>query len=418
MESFNQEVPPPTRRKHISYLIVVLMSSASQQGSASNNGASGDAELQAPVIALLANATIADYATALRDVQLFVGKLQKRVEDLQRENAVLRANQPKRKPRNADVEPEVAAHEAEIAMLGRAWLVCHEPFIQLASAGLTQPRPATASSNPDRYKSALATEQGFIAELYEHIPARLHAHMPRNRFIQLFCQGGKDLLSSLLHTLRGKGTLLFESIPNVKSAWFEHKYDRSTVDEFQKLLLVDRNYVRYCPLLYPDFKKDQRWIFDNIILKRILKLIMFGPSSLSRSKVAKPKTNAILWGVSSITPGMIAFAAIVARFIISPDPAFAHVGDVTKASYLDDFNQYKALLMSGSPTMDKIIRRYNTFVFGDIASHIYAAQEGGEQEEEDFEEVLRGVDEWASDNDHDAVPAAAAPLEIVQGVAA
>jgi len=46
----------------------------------------------------------------------------------------------------------------------------------------------------------------------------------------------------------------------------------------------------------------------------MLKVILFGPSSLVKENYAKPKTWGKLWEVTHTTPGAIAFAAIMVSF--------------------------------------------------------------------------------------------------------
>lgn len=43
----------------------------------------------------------------------------------------------------------------------------------------------------------------------------------------------------------------------------------------------------------------------------MLKSILFGPSSLGTGKYSGPKPQGIVWGVNSVTPGSIAFVAVL-----------------------------------------------------------------------------------------------------------
>lgn len=45
--------------------------------------------------------------------------------------------------------------------------------------------------------------------------------------------------------------------------------------------------------------------------KQVLRVILFGPASLSGAKSSGPTPNGARWGIQEATPGMIAFAAII-----------------------------------------------------------------------------------------------------------
>ena len=45
-------------------------------------------------------------------------------------------------------------------------------------------------------------------------------------------------------------------------------------------------------------------------------MIFFGPGSLSNERRPTPQTNAMKWGITSVTDGAIAFAAIMVRQLL------------------------------------------------------------------------------------------------------
>ena len=48
-----------------------------------------------------------------------------------------------------------------------------------------------------------------------------------------------------------------------------------------------------------------------LIHTQILRVMLFGPSSLSKKRPSGPTSNGVRWGVREATPGMIALAAMI-----------------------------------------------------------------------------------------------------------
>ena len=59
-------------------------------------------------------------------------------------------------------------------------------------------------------------------------------------------------------------------------------------------------------------------LYRVLIYIQILKVMLFGPSSLSEKKSSGPKPNGVQWRLQEATPGMIALATI----IVSTSPLF------------------------------------------------------------------------------------------------
>ena len=92
----------------------------------------------------------------------------------------------------------------------------------------------------------------------------------------------------------------------------------------------------------------------------MLKTILFGSTSISSNKQPVPKTQGRVWQVTAVTPGAIAFMAVLvcfntyvndltdvcwAIFLHSPDQEFAAIGAKTQIGYAKRFSMYKKFLM-------------------------------------------------------------------------
>lgn len=136
--------------------------------------------------------------------------------------------------------------------------------------------------------------------------------------------------STAAHTIRVNAPAIF----SLDAQYFKPEFPRKDNDVLQHLMGYNsdtKKYAIFPPILFRDihaprnlryaFRSNcltQVFIFVHIlydlltILYQILKVIFHGASSLSAIPRPKPKTNAQIWGVSSVTDGAISFAAIMA----------------------------------------------------------------------------------------------------------
>ena len=135
-----------------------------------------------------------------------------------------------------------------------------------------------------------------------------------------------------VHRLCSNGGLIF----GLDSDFFVIGYDRANLGVFQELLGVKdtpkgKRYPMLPPILYPagssmDPKKlflnpalinvsdfpGVRLPYGGLTYIQILKVVLFGPSSLGTQKsVPGPKPAGKKWGLKCVTPKAIAFAAIL-----------------------------------------------------------------------------------------------------------
>lgn len=135
---------------------------------------------------------------------------------------------------------------------------------------------------------------------------------------------------SHIHRIRQVASSIF----GFTQDYFNIEYDRSSLPEFQKLLGVTispggKKYPLFPPILYPDGVPNKDVLFLNPVVGdvstfifsrslpspapvQILKVILFGPSSLRpRKRRSGPTPNGMRWGIQEANAGMIAFAAII-----------------------------------------------------------------------------------------------------------
>ena len=139
--------------------------------------------------------------------------------------------------------------------------------------------------------------------------------------------------SSHINRLRNNASLIFG--PGFEQSWFASKFKRGSIQKLQDLLGATvtpkgKKYRLLPPILFPDGSQNKRDVFLNPALVRVsvvpyqafamrytdkaqtLKVILFGPSSLSDNGThSGPKPAGVKWKLNEVTPGAIAFAAVL-----------------------------------------------------------------------------------------------------------
>jgi len=128
----------------------------------------------------------------------------------------------------------------------------------------------------------------------------------------------------------------------------------------------------------------------------IAKIILFGPSALEPSSGGKRKGRRRVgdkWGVTSVTPGLIAWSCILARFFLSPDLEFGDEGTNTKINYIGDFYQYLYILIMerDDEHIQSVFAFFNQHIFGTTPEHGLQAPEPDSEPGEDAANNVRAA---------------------------
>ncbi|CAG8536848.1 9964_t:CDS:10, partial [Acaulospora colombiana] len=129
-------------------------------------------------------------------------------------------------------------------------------------------------------------------------------------------------------------------------------------------------YPDYPPIICKEVKPGQDPVegFFQLTLPKILVLVLFGVAQVKKEQFTRPKIcHASHWGVTEVTPGMIASAAVGARYMISPDKAFAPVGPQSGIDWTEAFQTYKQFLSTrrNDPPIVQLFDDLNATLFGD-----------------------------------------------------
>ncbi|KAK0482732.1 hypothetical protein IW261DRAFT_1418259 [Armillaria novae-zelandiae] len=189
--------------------------------------------------------------------------------------------------------------------------------------------------SPKQYKSPELEEEGLYAEVYAVLKEEHHFFFKRNyspavkKFIRSTSNGCSACVSRVKHEAFHAifRALLPPSAP-VKG------FDPFSDPICQQLLDFDAE------------KKVYSTLPPILWLNTILLAIFFGATSIKERKVIKKKrTNAVLWNLDRITPGAIAFVAIIVHYVLSGDEHFDKHGGRSLIPYAVDFKFYKMMII-------------------------------------------------------------------------
>ncbi|KAK0501983.1 hypothetical protein EDD18DRAFT_1100478 [Armillaria luteobubalina] len=227
--------------------------------------------------------------------------------------------------------------------------------------------------SPERYASPESEKNALYAEVYailkpEHkVLFRRNYGPARKRFAKCASDGCSTFISCIKNNCFH---IVFGSmVPSASEQGFDMFEDLTC----QQLLGYDTEkkvYTSLPPILWPDGMRgtENRYLFRNETLMKILTVTLFGLASLKEAKANKKKpTNGTLWGMNKVTPGAITFAAIMARFVLSGNEHFDKRGVRSHIQYAADFKLYKSTIIKylNKCHMKDTVATFNQFVFED-----------------------------------------------------
>ncbi|PBK67897.1 hypothetical protein ARMSODRAFT_976633 [Armillaria solidipes] len=340
--------------------------------------------------------------------------------DLSKVNALLEANRllellaagTTKKKKGGKLDSALTAEqERDILRFAKCCIVTIDLWVE--EAHVFEERPLANADliyRTARYESADSEQDALYAEFYSALKKEHHFFFAKNYgpARDLFQKSASDGRSTFLSRVKNEtfqpifGTL----IPSAGTMGF----DVSTDPQCLNLLGYKSSSKTYSPLppiLWDNGEKgDVRFIFRSTILMKILFVIFYGPTSLKLKDSNKPvkskTTNAILWKLEEVTPGTIAYAATVARFVLAGDECFDKRGAQSGINYASDYYQYKKTIIEAinTPYMKETITAYNQFLFDGRPSRHGSNRRGASDDDVEFVQLHEAF-AAASDSESD-----------------
>ncbi|KAK0464021.1 hypothetical protein IW261DRAFT_1575531 [Armillaria novae-zelandiae] len=245
----------------------------------------------------------------------------------------------------------------------------------------------------------------IVEALYEEVPEIYHdlINGDYEELTSAMKISALRIRSTSVFNMKKSANLIYEDIIPIEV--FANGNNCSTDPCCLSLLGYNSTRKRYaqCPnLLFLEGKafKNEPALFRSSALVKILSHILLGASSLTTSKKTR-STNTVLWGKSAITPGAIAIAAVVARFLLTSDK-FMEMGESMSIPYAADCRFYiktiEATLNLTSTT--KTLEYFDRNLFlpkRNIRGLVIASAEEASDEEEEI--ILQGLHEPEEDRE-------------------
>ncbi|KAJ7751477.1 hypothetical protein DFH07DRAFT_774722 [Mycena maculata] len=264
--------------------------------------------------------------------------------------------------------------------------------------------PATIFSTDDLYTEFLTVA------LYQEIPDKFHELLDFNKYSNLakdFIREHGDAHSSLIFTLR-------KTLPNTLKG-LDIDFDLLTTASADRrdnpVLLgllkfpTDTKPTPYAPVLFPGPTQNMTKLFLSPAVKKVHRLMDFSPGSLAIGDKPAANSNGVRLGLKMVTKSSISAAAILLRFVVSPDKEWATKGAISGIECEQDYRTYQKLLSSNAhlPHVKNILKTIHDYVFAGLK--ISSSDATGD----DAPDITNSIDDTLGHVDADNLNAVPAP---------
>ncbi|KAG8709149.1 hypothetical protein FRC08_018509 [Ceratobasidium sp. 394] len=265
-------------------------------------------------------------------LQLEKNNMKRQLDEVTRERDHLQTNQGNKRRRARYVD-EPTPDDPKYDRAGKRCTLMYQPWI---APDLFETEPNPTYSDDRRYEEGEPgmQVQGNLQDVLASAPTLRENLLHKVHFQSVFINGANEQRrNSAVRTRKTSGSLIF----GCKQEELKEEAARTNNPEFQRLLGYQadrphgRRYRELPPMLYGnEVPRSNEQLFRHKILFRLFRACAFGPSTISETGTSTdPRGQHVLsniLGLKAITPGAIAFSAILARWCLSPDTEFSEKG--------------------------------------------------------------------------------------------
>ncbi|KAJ3008421.1 hypothetical protein NUW54_g3159 [Trametes sanguinea] len=254
-------------------------------------------------------------------------------------------------------------------VIGETWILPHPEM------ALNQPQLNIDHHDPSRY-GVSRPEQALpwvIEEIYYYVPEQYHGML--ELYVPLktsFLKGYGNMHSIAANNMHLVAPFIFK----LRANWMV--CDPPQVDQAMEPVIfcylrwdttkLKAPYPVFPPVLYPNCFKISALVFRNVQLCLLLSCILFRDDLdgeieevVIQRQASGPLMNAVLWGLTQVTPGMIAFGAVIAKFFLSADTELTMykkvlVTTVDTPSIMETMRWYQQNLFPQSADVDNDVQ--------------------------------------------------------------
>ncbi|KAI0697351.1 hypothetical protein BC835DRAFT_1305247 [Cytidiella melzeri] len=285
--------------------------------------------------------------------------------------------------------PSLKLQERKVAECGKKYALIHRPWASKDTCNqLGEERPLVDLLNvKDRFRDKQTQEKAHLAEMWDilaanpivkpllgsakWLPKKFHAMVQdeKSKFVAAASTNIVDIFGSL-------GISRESLVTGVA---------RKNCAALQDLGPQGPNDL-YCPALFADgHPTDHQWLFRTKRIVVVIQSGILGKGSPRGPKATNTLSKAYQWGIKEVTPGLIAFAAVVLIYLISGDDAFAPKGSTKTVTYdyISFFDCFLKLLIQNhrTPNSKALFEWLNFEVFGSTGGSLLTI-EGDDSDDE------------------------------------
>ncbi|KAJ6622642.1 hypothetical protein B0H10DRAFT_1944542 [Mycena sp. CBHHK59/15] len=264
-------------------------------------------------------------------------------------------------------------YKSQIGTLAKRFFFTQEAWVQTTDFRKDRPEPPL---NPEhRFTNDNVYSQSVTTALFDNIPPKYYPLLDYNsykHFAADFITEFGNARASVINSIRRVMPIILASAGySVESNLLVAAASDRSQDKVLISLLrfpQDKTPCLFPPVIFPNGSKNMNCIFLSRIVLDVHRAMCHGPSSLGDNAKPDPKANATKYGIFEATDHSIAFAAIVARFVLSPDKTWASTGTISNIKWEYNYRIYRKLLASNrdSPVGRNIFKTFNRHVFAGV----------------------------------------------------
>ncbi|KAJ6553877.1 hypothetical protein B0H10DRAFT_2374846 [Mycena sp. CBHHK59/15] len=329
------------------------------------------------------NATKEEVLKALEHCQLALGRVLAENRSLRQTNSDLLAAASSKRHRLVQGDNKLG-YKSQIGTLAKRFFFTQEAWVQTTDFRKDRPEPPL---NPEhRFTNDNVYSQSVTTALFDNIPPKYYPLLDYNsykHFAADFITEFGNAHASVINSIRRVMPIILASA-GYSVEMIEAKIKSSSLSYASH---KTKHLVSFPPVIFPNGSKNMNCIFLSRIVLDVHRAMCHGPSSLGDNAKPDPKASATKYGIFEATDHSIAFAAIAARFVLSPDKTWASTGTISNIKWEYNYRIYRKLLASNrdSPVGRNIFKTFNRHVFAGVPLPManMEADSDGDQDVED-----------------------------------
>ncbi|KAH9925042.1 uncharacterized protein BXZ73DRAFT_79149 [Epithele typhae] len=279
-------------------------------------------------------------------------------------------------------------------------------IIKSDSASAPDPRVSDAA-NRNALVSQSRRNDARLAELIDDLPRDLREIFDKTWMRSVFADRVQKTKNNCLNNCKAARSAIFSHMADLQDVpWSGSTNDMKDHDHLS-FLRGDNQDSRnhYYPFLFPgiEHEKLEVKLFRTACIAKTLRVLLYGATGANEGHKPTNKSLAKKLEIATVTPGMIAMAATVTRFLLSYDTEFNPVGPNTSWSYEGDYETwYRFLTVNWETNNLQATRSYfDQHVFGVVGGETIP-MDIGDDVTLDVQYMQPGnLDDFAYDDDDD-----------------